>query len=61
MNEEFFFKWVKVFSWSGEEGGGVTNLSALSHTGMINHSLKTCVFHSEYKKRTYTFKDFKVK
>lgn len=46
--KKFFFKWVKVFSWSGE-GGGVTNLSALSHTGMINHSLKTCAFHSKYK------------
>lgn len=41
MNEEFFFKWVKVFLWIGEGGGEVTNLSALSHTGMINHSLKS--------------------
>lgn len=50
MNEEFFFKWVKVFLWSGEEGGGgFINLFVLLYIGMINYFLKICVFYFEYK------------
>lgn len=47
--KKFFLSGSRCFHGVEKRGGGVTNLSALSHTGMINHSLKTCVFHSEYK------------